>query len=109
MKFSEWINKNCQDINDFEVVDIIDTLLKEYNEYLKEEVKKSITSEFLIGLGFKLQFGFFIKEKRDKAISISFDSQYAGISNESINIELEIPFPKTQKDVLDLMRLLDVD
>jgi hypothetical protein len=109
MKFSEWINKNCQNISDFGVVDDIDSILDEYNTYLQEEQNKPVTSEFLLGLGFENYYSNF-RIKNDKfEIEISISNKECIISDYKTDFDIYIPFLKTQKDVTDLMRLLDID
>lgn len=85
----------------------LDNLFTEYNAYLLEEQNKPITSEFLLGLGFDIKYEFYSKGKENLLLNISFSENYASISNEYF--EIEIPFPKNQKDVLDLMRLLELN
>lgn len=104
MKFSEFIaSRNHYYIES--LISDIDSLLTEYNAYLQEQQNKPPTSEFLLGLGFE-KILFFTKSSNEYEILIDLHEQSMSITDYSS--ETILPFPKTQKDVLDLMRLLDL-
>jgi len=119
MTFSEfvrfqgmYISTHNRDTDIYKDYDI-DILLQEYNTYLQKEQNKHPTSEFLLGLGFEDEDDFSCfktKTKNKKCIlEISFLFEWCNLRNNLDNEIIEIPFPKTQKDVTDLMRLLDID
>lgn len=84
----------------------VNILLQEYNEYITEQ---PITSEFLLGLGFEDYYSGY------RIFNDKYEIDISVVNNECIfncyltNDTIKIPFPKTQKDVLDLIRLLELN
>lgn len=114
MKFSEFLNRRevesfnldySEKCNKELILIDIDSLLTEYNAYLQEQQNKPVTSEFLLGLGFEKILYY---TKSNDSYEIVIDLHDPSMSITDYSSETTLPFPKTQKDVTDLMRLLEL-
>ena len=102
MKFSEWIDNNFG-YDAKEVFKNLDSLLSQYDNYLKEKQNEP-TNDFLIGLGFKKTLNYYELQICDRELILDLTDK--GCSITDFVDEINLPFPNTEQAVLNLISVL---